>query len=152
MQFGRHVFRGIYHPGNCRVRLLLWPVWADRAARSDNHPDCAKPDYFFLWLYALLSLLPPSLENAIPSHRPALSNYRIDSSAVSFRRRRKSWKRRPIAVITVLMIAITLGTFTRLAQFTPWSPHMNAWSGDPVPDRFIHGTTAVERQARWCFR
>jgi ubiquinol-cytochrome c reductase cytochrome b subunit len=64
----------------------------------------------------------------------------------------KSWKRRPIAVITVLMIAITLGTFTRLAQFTPWSPHMNAWSGDPVPERYIHGTTALERQGALVFQ
>jgi ubiquinol-cytochrome c reductase cytochrome b subunit len=64
----------------------------------------------------------------------------------------KSWKRRPIAVLTVLLIAITLGTFTRLAQFAPWSPHMNAWSGDPVPDRFIHGTTALERQGALVFQ
>jgi ubiquinol-cytochrome c reductase cytochrome b subunit len=64
----------------------------------------------------------------------------------------KSWKRRPIAVITVLLIAITLGTFTRMAQFTPWSPHMNAWSGDPVPERYIHGTTALERQGALVFQ
>ena len=64
----------------------------------------------------------------------------------------KSWKRRPIAVLTVLLIAITLGTFTRMAQFTPWSPHMNAWSGDPVPDRYIHGTTALERQGALVFQ
>jgi ubiquinol-cytochrome c reductase cytochrome b subunit len=50
------------------------------------------------------------------------------------------------------MIAITLGTFTRLAQFTPWSPHMNAWSGEPVPDRYIHGTTALERQGALVFQ
>jgi ubiquinol-cytochrome c reductase cytochrome b subunit len=64
----------------------------------------------------------------------------------------KSWKRRPIAVVTVLMIAITLGTFTRLAQFAPWSPHMNAWSGDPLPDRYIHGTTALQRQGALVFQ
>ncbi|HUO17759.1 MAG TPA: sigma factor-like helix-turn-helix DNA-binding protein, partial [Verrucomicrobiae bacterium] len=44
----------------------------------------------------------------------------------------KSWKRRPIAVLTVSLIAITLGTFTHLAGYTPWSPHMNAWSADPL--------------------
>ena len=50
----------------------------------------------------------------------------------------KSWSRRPIAVLTVMLIAITLGTFTHLAGYTPWSPHMNAWSGDPVPAQFLH--------------
>ena len=29
---------------------------------------------------------------------------------------------------------------------------MNAWSGDPVPDRFIHGTTALERQGALVFQ
>ena len=29
---------------------------------------------------------------------------------------------------------------------------MNAWSGDPVPDRFIHGSTALERQGALVFQ
>jgi ubiquinol-cytochrome c reductase cytochrome b subunit len=54
--------------------------------------------------------------------------------------------------LTVLLIAITLGTFTHLAEFTPWSPHMSAWSGDPVPVRLLHGTTALERQGALVFQ
>src|SRR6266481_4459912 len=44
----------------------------------------------------------------------------------------KSWRRRPIAVLTILLVAVTLATFTHLAGYTPWSPHMNAWSSDPI--------------------
>jgi len=29
---------------------------------------------------------------------------------------------------------------------------MNAWSGDPLPDRYIHGTTALERQGALVFQ
>ena len=29
---------------------------------------------------------------------------------------------------------------------------MNAWSGDPVPDRYIRGTTALERQGALVFQ
>jgi len=54
--------------------------------------------------------------------------------------------------VTVLLIAVTLGTFTRLAEFAPWSPHMNAWSGDPVPDQFLRSTTALERQGALVFQ
>jgi ubiquinol-cytochrome c reductase cytochrome b subunit len=64
----------------------------------------------------------------------------------------KSWRRRPIAVLTVLLIAIILGTFTHLAGYAPWSPHMNAWSGAVVPDKFLHGTTALERQGILVFQ
>ncbi|MGB9203113.1 MAG: cytochrome b N-terminal domain-containing protein [Terriglobales bacterium] len=111
-----------------------------------------KPDYFFLWLYALLSLLPPSMETPFLLTGPPLAILALILLPFLSGEGEKSWKRRPIAVLTVLLIAITLGTFTRLAQFAPWSPHMNAWSGDPVPDRFIHGTTALERQGALVFQ
>jgi ubiquinol-cytochrome c reductase cytochrome b subunit len=111
-----------------------------------------KPDYFFLWLYALLSLLPPSMETPFLLIVPPVAIMALILLPFLSGEGEKSWKRRPIAVLTVLLIAITLGTFTRMAQFAPWSPHMNAWSGDPVPDRFVHGTTALERQGALVFQ
>jgi ubiquinol-cytochrome c reductase cytochrome b subunit len=111
-----------------------------------------KPDYFFLWLYALLSLLPPSLETPVLLIGPVVAIAGLLLLPFLSGEGEKSWKRRPIAVLTVMLIAITLGTFTHLAGFTPWSPHMNAWSGDGVPDQFIHGTTALERQGALVFQ
>jgi len=111
-----------------------------------------KPDYFFLWLYALLSLLPPSLETPALLIGPVVVILGLLLLPFLSGEGEKSWRRRPIAVLTVLLIAIMLGTFTHLAGFTPWSPHMNAWSGDPVPDRFLHGTTALERQGALVFQ
>ena len=111
-----------------------------------------KPDYFFLWLYALLSLLPPSMETPALLIGPVVVIIGLLLLPFLSGEGEKSWRRRPIAVLTVLLIAITLGTFTHLAGFTPWSPHMNAWSGDPVPDRFLHGTTALQRQGALVFQ
>jgi ubiquinol-cytochrome c reductase cytochrome b subunit len=105
-----------------------------------------KPDYFFLWLYALLSLLPPSLETPALLIGPVLVILGLLLLPFLSGEGEKSWKRRPIAVLTVMLIAVILGTFTHLASYTPWSPEMNAWSGDPVPAQFLHGTTALERQ------
>jgi ubiquinol-cytochrome c reductase cytochrome b subunit len=105
-----------------------------------------KPDYFFLWLYALLSLLPPSLETPVLLIGPVLVILGLILLPFLSGEGEKSWKRRPIAVLTVLLLAITFGTFTHLAEYTPWSPHMNAWSGAAVPPQFLHGTTALERQ------
>ena len=105
-----------------------------------------KPDYFFLWLYALLSLLPPSLETPALLIGPVVVIIGLLFLPFLSGEGEKSWRRRPIAVLTVLLIAITLGTFTHLAGYTPWSPHMNAWSGDPVPEQFLRKTTALERQ------
>jgi ubiquinol-cytochrome c reductase cytochrome b subunit len=111
-----------------------------------------KPDYFFLWLYALLSLLPPSLETPVLLIGPALAILALLLLPFLSGEGEKSWRRRPIAVLTVLLIAVTFGAFTRLAEFAPWSPHMNAWSADPVPPRLLHGTTALERQGALVFQ
>jgi ubiquinol-cytochrome c reductase cytochrome b subunit len=111
-----------------------------------------KPDYFFLWLYGVLSLLPPSLETPALLIGPVIVIIALLLLPFLSGEGEKSWRRRPIAVLTVLLIAIALGTFTHLAEFAPWSPHMNAWSSDPVPQRFVHGTTALERQGALVFQ
>ena len=111
-----------------------------------------KPDYFFLWLYALLSLLPPSLETPALLIGPVVIILGLLLLPFLSGEGEKSWRRRPIAVLTVLMIAITLGTLTHLAEYAPWSPQMNAWSGEPVPVRFLNGTTALERQGALVFQ
>jgi ubiquinol-cytochrome c reductase cytochrome b subunit len=105
-----------------------------------------KPDYFFLWFYALLSLLPPSLETPALLIGPVVVIAVLLLLPFLSGEGEKSWKRRPIAVLTVLLIAIMLGSFTHLAETAPWSPHMNAWSRDPVPDLDIQHSTALERQ------
>jgi ubiquinol-cytochrome c reductase cytochrome b subunit len=111
-----------------------------------------KPDYFFLWLYALLSLLPSSLETPALLIGPVLVIAGLLLLPFLSGEGEKSWRRRPIAVLTVSLIAITLGTFTDLGGSTPWSPHMNAWSGDPVPDQYLHHATALERQGALVFQ
>jgi ubiquinol-cytochrome c reductase cytochrome b subunit len=111
-----------------------------------------KPDYFFLWLYAVLSLLPPSLETPVLLIGPVLVIAGLLLLPFLSGEGEKSWRRRPIAVLTVMLLAIALGTFTHLAQYAPWSPQMNAWSGAPVPARFLRGTTALERQGALVFQ
>jgi ubiquinol-cytochrome c reductase cytochrome b subunit len=111
-----------------------------------------KPDYFFLWLYALLSLLPPELETPALLIGPVIAIAGLILLPFLSGEGEKSWRRRPIAVLTVLLIAVTLGTFTRLAQYTPWSPKMSAWSGEPVPQRLLRGATALERQGALVFQ
>jgi ubiquinol-cytochrome c reductase cytochrome b subunit len=111
-----------------------------------------RPDYFFLWLYALLSLLPPSLETPALLIGPVLVIGGLILLPFLSGEGEKSWRRRPIAVLTVLLIAITLGTFTHLADYAPWSPKMNAWSGDPVPAGFLQHASALERRGALVFQ
>src|SRR5262245_980792 len=111
-----------------------------------------KPDFFFLWLYAVLSLLPPSLETPAVLIGPVVVILGLLLLPFLSGEGEKSWRRRPIGVLTVLLIAVAFGTFTRMAEFAPWSPHMEAWSGDPVPERMILHTSALERQGALVFQ
>jgi ubiquinol-cytochrome c reductase cytochrome b subunit len=111
-----------------------------------------RPDYFFLWLYAVLSLLPPSMETAALLIGPAIALAVLLALPFVSGEGEKSWKRRPIAVLTILLLAVGLGTFTHLAQIAPWSPVMNAWSKDPIPVKYLKGRTAAERQGALVFQ
>jgi ubiquinol-cytochrome c reductase cytochrome b subunit len=64
----------------------------------------------------------------------------------------KHWSRRPVAVLMVSVIAVSLGIFTRLGTTTPWSPVMNAWSSDAIPQRYLHERTPLERQGALVFQ
>jgi len=111
-----------------------------------------RPDFFFLWLYAVLSLLPPELETPFLLIAPVIGIGLLLLVPFLSGEGEKSWRRRPIAVLTVLLLAVALGTFTRLGSSTPWSPKMNAWSGDPVPERYLKDRSPLERQGALVFQ
>jgi ubiquinol-cytochrome c reductase cytochrome b subunit len=111
-----------------------------------------KPDFFFLWLYAMLALLPPSMETPALLIGPVVVIGFLILLPFLSGEGEKSWKRRPIAVVTLLLIAVALGTFTQLATYSPWSPIMNAWSGDPVPVEYLNGRSPLERQGALVFQ
>jgi ubiquinol-cytochrome c reductase cytochrome b subunit len=111
-----------------------------------------RPDFFFLWLYAILSLLPPSMETPALLIGPVVVILGLLLLPFLFGEGEKSWRRRPVAVLTILLVAVALGTFTRLAGNAPWSPVMDAWSGIPIPAEFLHNRSALERQGALVFQ
>jgi ubiquinol-cytochrome c reductase cytochrome b subunit len=111
-----------------------------------------RPDFFFLWLYAVLSFLPPSMETPALLIGPVVGILALLLLPIVFGEGEKSWRRRPMAVLTILFVAVVLGTFTRLAEHTPWSPVMDAWSGIPIPSEFLDHRTALERQGALVFQ
>jgi ubiquinol-cytochrome c reductase cytochrome b subunit len=110
------------------------------------------PDYFFLWLYALLSFLPPAAETPILLIGPVVVILFLLALPFIAGEGEKSWRRRPIAVLVLLLVAVSLGTLTRLGEYTPWSPVMDAWSAIPIPHQYLQGRTALERQGSLVFQ
>jgi ubiquinol-cytochrome c reductase cytochrome b subunit len=105
-----------------------------------------KPDYFFLWAYAALALLPPQMETLLLIIGPVIAVGFLIALPLISGTGEKSWRRRPIAVLSVLLIVIALAAFTQLGTYAPWSPVMDAWSSAPIPPNLLKGRSALERQ------
>jgi ubiquinol-cytochrome c reductase cytochrome b subunit len=104
-----------------------------------------KPDFAFLWIFAVLAYLPPDLETPAVFIAPLVIIAVMLLLPLLSCEGEKHWSRRPVAVLMITVIAVSLGIFTRLGMYTPWSPNMNAWSSLPVPVEYLRGRTPLER-------
>jgi ubiquinol-cytochrome c reductase cytochrome b subunit len=111
-----------------------------------------KPDFFFLWIYAVLSYLPASLETPFILVVPVIGIAVLLALPFYAGEGEKSWHRRPVAVLVLVTVAVMWGVFTHLATYTPWSPVMNAWSGDTIPPKLVHSVSPTERQGAVIFQ
>jgi ubiquinol-cytochrome c reductase cytochrome b subunit len=96
-----------------------------------------RPEWPFLWLFALLSLSPPSAETFIMLVFPVILIVALFAVPFVSRRGERAPSRRPVAVLFVLVLFTTLGVLTYEGVTAPWSPKMTAWSGDPVPKELL---------------
>src|SRR6516165_10350075 len=104
----RHVFRGHRSAGHRCLRRGLRPVRPDRPADPTIIQTVPKPDYFFLWLYAVLALLPPSLETVAILLGSVVAIGVLLLLPFLSGEGEKSWRRRPIAVMSIVLIAVAL--------------------------------------------
>jgi ubiquinol-cytochrome c reductase cytochrome b subunit len=132
--------------------LLFGPIGPSGAPDPTIIQTAPKPDMVFLWLYALLAYLPPKLETPFLLIVPVLVIGGLLLLPLVAGEGEKHWSRRPVAVLMVMMIAVSLGALTRLATYTPWSPIMEAWSGDPVPPKLLEGRTPLEHEGALVFQ
>jgi ubiquinol-cytochrome c reductase cytochrome b subunit len=110
-----------------------------------------KPDYFFLWLYAVLSLMPDYLETVLILTVPFIVLGILFAVPFISNTGEKSPRRRPVAVLGVLFILIVLAVFNYLGTFAPWSPQMDAWTSVEVPPNYLERRSPLERQGALVF-
>lgn len=111
-----------------------------------------KPDFFFLWIYTILALLPASLETPFMLIVPVVAILFLLALPYFAGEGEKSWRRRPIAVLSLMVLAIGFGVCQNLGTYTPWSPKMDAWSGDAIPVRYVRDSTPLIRQGQVVFQ
>src|SRR5262249_8110127 len=100
-----------------------------------------RPDWPFLWLFALLALSPPQLQTPIILVLPVIMVGVLVLIPFVAKRGERHPRRRPVAVLSVILTLLPLGVLTWLGATAPWSPDMSAWSGTPVPVNLVKGRT-----------
>jgi ubiquinol-cytochrome c reductase cytochrome b subunit len=105
-----------------------------------------KPDWPFWWLFALLSLSPPAAETFIILGLPVVLIVALLLVPFVSNRGERAPSRRPVAVLSVIVIFAVIAVLTHLGATEPWSPVMGAWSGDAVPVDMVRASTPVQLQ------
>ena len=105
-----------------------------------------RPDFFFLWMFSVLALLPDYMETFLLLTAPVVIVGVLFALPFISGTGEKSARRRPGAVLTVIVIFLALGTLIYLGTYSPWSPVMNAWSANPTPVEYVKGRSPLELQ------
>ena len=112
-----------------------------------------RPEWPFLWIFALLSLSPPGIETFIMLVFPVVLVIILFLVPFVSRRGERAPSRRPVAVLSVIVIVTALGVLTWQGVVAPWSPVMTGWSGDPVPAEMVkHASSPLQLQGAAVFQ
>ncbi len=103
-----------------------------------------RPDSAFLWIFAALALLPTWAQILTVFVMPVIViGFMIGLPFISGEGE-KIWSRRPLAVMTVIFSIVVIGGLSWVATYSPWAPHMEAWSADPTPHAYLQGRTPLQ--------
>jgi len=97
-----------------------------------------RPDWYLLWYFAVLALLPHGTENYFMVFGPLLAGLILILLPFLWNRGERSPRRRPVAVASVLMIVTMVGTLWVAGVHSNWSPNFNA---RPLPAKVVGATS-----------
>ena len=134
------------------LAVVLAAVLGPKGPTGPPDPTLAganpRPEWPFLWLFALLSLSPPAAETFIILVFPVILIVVLFLVPFVSNRGERAPSRRPVAVLAVIVIYTALGALTYQGATSPWSPRMTAWSGDPVPEDIVRNSTPLQLAGR----
>ncbi len=105
-----------------------------------------RPDFFFMWIFAVAAMLPDYMETFILLAAGPVIVLILFALPFVNNTGEKNWRRRPVAVLSVILIWLTLGILTYLGITSPWAPEMTAWTSDTTPAQYVKGRSPVELQ------
>jgi ubiquinol-cytochrome c reductase cytochrome b subunit len=127
------------------VMVLAGLAWALGAPDLEKPPDPTnlqaypRPDWYFLWYFSVLALLPAGAESGVIIFGPLIFGVLMVLLPFFANKGERSPVRRPWAVGVVLLAVLIIGAMGLAGQQAPWSPALQA---QPLPPTVVGSTSA----------
>ena len=124
------------------IAIVVLSVWVGPPP-IDKPPDPSlldadpRPDWYLLWYFALLALIPAKIEGIFMIAAPAVIGILLLVVPVLNHRGERHWTRRPWSLAILLISIIMIGSLWVAGARSPWSPNFQA---QPLPQQVIGAT------------
>ena len=85
-----------------------------------------RPDWYFLWIFALFALMPPQIESFVIAFAPVFIGIFLLLVPIIFNQGERSPLRRPWSIAVVVGVITMVGVFWYKGTKSPWSPKFSA--------------------------
>jgi ubiquinol-cytochrome c reductase cytochrome b subunit len=120
------------------LAIVVGPATLGAKADPTNLEADPRPDWYFLWFFAILALIPPSIETLVIIGLPLLAVIALLALPLFGQAGERSPFRRPWAVGAVGLTTLSIATLIWYGSTSPWSPNFNP---APLPNRITQGLT-----------
>jgi ubiquinol-cytochrome c reductase cytochrome b subunit len=97
-----------------------------------------RPDWYLLWYFAVLALLPHGTETYVIVNAPLICGICLLILPLVFNRGQRALSRRPWAVASLVVIVMSIGALWLEGERSPWSPDFKA---KPLAPDIVNATS-----------
>ena len=142
----------VFGVGMVVVIMLLAIFWGPPHLGSPPDPSLVeaypRPDWYFLWIFAALALLPAESEDLVMILAPLVIGALLIGLPFFSNKGERHPRRRPWAVGIVIIVLIMVGTLWRTGINAPWSP---AFDVEPLPAEAVPAGNELVAQGAQLF-
>jgi ubiquinol-cytochrome c reductase cytochrome b subunit len=110
------------------LALFVGPPALDKPPDPSILQADPRPDWYLLWYFAVLALIPPKMEGYVMILAPVVIGSLILLGPILNNQGERAPSRRPWAIAVVLLSVIMIGSLWIAGSKSPWSPNF-----EPVP-------------------
>ena len=124
--------------GIIALAWLIGPPALDKPPDPSLTDASPRPDWYLLWYFAVLALMPPYLETAVILLAPLLVGGLLLSAPLLSNKGERAARRRPWAIGMVVLTVLMIGSLWVVGARSSWSPNFDA---PPLSADIVGATT-----------